>query len=216
MSKIRVMLLSILAVFAVSAVSATAASAAPQYFVAGVAFNGEEAIEANPKAGTSAVLVSKLTGGATIEIVCTAGKLTSAVIKEKFKGSGKAIVYEKCSVKTPVSCKVSETLTTNEVVAEAVDTGTTGVSVVFSPKIAGGTFITIAVTGCAGEGSCKVTGSAECEGLEPTVEAVKKTCKFTTTSGTNLKFGVNTATLTQESEFFLNGAKKGSVWHIQH
>jgi hypothetical protein len=216
MSKTRLIFMSILAVFALSAVSSAAASAAPQYFVGGAAFAGEESVNAQLMSGTTAVLVSKLTGGATIEIVCKATKLTSAVIKENNKGSAKAIVYEKCAVKLPAACKVSETLTTSEVVAEATDgVGLTAVNVTFSPKEKPGPFISINVTGCSGEGKYNVTGTAECEEAEPAVEAVNKTCKFTSASGSSLKFGTSSATLTEEPDFFFTG-HPGTEWVIKH
>jgi hypothetical protein len=207
MSRTRLILISISAVFAVSA---AAASAASQYFVAGAKFKSEESMNVRLKSGTSAVLVSKLTGGVTIEIVCKATKLKSGVIRESYKISAKAIVYEKCS-DTPATCKVSETLNSSEVVGEMLDVGTEGSSMKFKPAT-GETFISLDVTGCSGEGKYSITGSAECELVAPAVEAVDKACNFTTTSGSSL----NGATLTEEAEFVLSGEKAGSKWHIRH
>lgn len=217
MSKTRLILASILAALAVSAVASATASAAPQYVINKVSFSGEETVEGKVKAGTKAVLTSKLNGGAEIKIECSKGSLNTGKLRENFKGSAKAINFEECKVATPTGCSVAKTLTTNEVTAEAVDTGTVGVSEKFAPKT-GTTFITINVSGelCAGEGSYPVTGAAECEGLNPTVEEVNKGCNFTSTSGSTLKFGTNTATLIEESEFALIGANKGKTWFIKH
>jgi hypothetical protein len=215
MSKTRLILASVLAVFAVSAVASASAMAAPQYFIEEVKFEGPETVNAQPKSGTVALLTSKLTGGATIEIQCTGGKLKGAVIEKNNLGKGEAIVYEKCKVKTPATCHVAETLTTNAVSAEALDVGETGVSEKFKPT-SGETFISISITGCSGEGKYNVTGSAECTGVNPTIEEVNKTCDFTSGSGTSLKFGTNAATLTQESEFFLTGPNVGKKWVIKH
>jgi hypothetical protein len=57
---------------------------------------------------------------------------------------------------------VSETLTTNEVVVEAVDGSAPEVSEKFSPK-AGGTFLAINIASCGVEGSYEATRTAECE-----------------------------------------------------
>jgi hypothetical protein len=115
-------------------IAATPAQAAPQYFVEGSAFNGEEAIEAGLESGTSINLESTLTGGATIQILCGALKLLNAKIKEKNKSTEEGIVFEKCKVDTPATCKIQETLATNAVNDEVVDVGTEGVSTILNPN----------------------------------------------------------------------------------
>lgn len=205
------------ALFVVGGAASASALAAPQYFINKVSFNGEETVEMKVKAGTDMGLNGKLNGGATIAILCAKVKLNNGKIRESFKDSAKAINFEECKVDAPASCSVAKTLITNEVTSEAVDTGTTGVSVIFRPKI-GSTFITINVSGelCAGEGAYTVTGSTECEEVNPTAEEVNKGCNFTKTSGSSLAFGTNSAEFFAETEFSLIGANKGKVWFTKH
>lgn len=205
------------AVFAVAGGASASAVAAPQHFINGVSFHGEETVEMKVKAGTHVDFTSKLGDGETITILCAKARLNAGKSREDFKASAKAISFEECKVDTPTGCMVASTLTTTEVTSEAVDTGTNGVSLKFKPK-AGATLITINVAGelCRGEGAYPVKGTGECEELTPTVEAVSKGCNFTTTSGSSLMFSMSPAELIAETELALAGTKKGKVWTVRH
>lgn len=195
-----------------SSMTALSASAAPRYFVAGSEFTGEESVNARVKSGTKVVFVSNIPG--TLEIQCSAISLNTAVVKEKNKGSAKAISFEKCKVVIPAACSISATFTTNEVTMLAEDMGASGVSVKVAPK-SGETFLTLFITGCVSEGAYPIKGHMTCEVLEPSVEAISKGCDFTSSSGSTLNFGTNPLTLTSESEFFLSGTKTGQKWSIR-
>lgn len=198
-------------------VASASALAAPQYVINKVVFSGEETVEMKPKTGTNIDLATVLTGGGTIIILCTGVSLNAGKLRNNFKAGAKAINFEGCQVDTPSSCAVGSKLTTTEVTAEAVDTGTTGVSLKFRPETTS-TFLTINIVGesCPLEGMYALKGSVECEELSPSIEEVSKGCNFTKTSGSALTLAGNAADFLAESEFALTGANKGKLWFVRH
>lgn len=213
MPKISLTIASILTVFAVSAVTSASALATPQYMVEGAEFHGTESVESTLKPSTKAVFKSKVTGGATIEISCESMSLSGATIMSNSKDAATAIIFKSCT--NNLTCGMSSTLTSSGLVSEQVDVGTTGVEDLYSPT-AGSTLITLTLTGCPGEGIYHVEGTLACEELEPSVEAIKKGCNFTTGTKTLLKFGPSAGTFTANTEVFLSGTKVGQKWHVRH
>jgi hypothetical protein len=209
-SKIRVILLGVVAACALSALASASASAAkPQWFIGGAEFHGTETVTA--KAETAFTLTSSLTGGAKVVISCTGINAPKSEIFKDNEDASEKIVFTTCTVTEPAKCVVPASITTSKIATLGQEAGTSEVFDKFSPS-GTETFVTIPVTGCAGEGNYAVKGTARCAEAAPATETTSKNCAFTTTSGNSLKFGINTAALAGTVSFTLIGANKGKVW----
>jgi hypothetical protein len=212
MSRVRLLLLSILAVLAVGAIASASASAAGQWWVSAAKFSGTEEITAHLKVGTKSVLTSKLPGGEEVELVSPKISIKKADIFNNNKDLAEEITFLETTLAKPVGCVLSSpSVVVRPVVTELVVVGGK-VYDLFTPK-AGAEFVTLTLTGCAGEGKYKVTGQARCEVQEPNVEAENKLCLFNAAAAgaIGLKFGTEPATLTAETEFLLVKKQKWSA-----
>jgi|SRR5579875_1046912 len=206
MSRAKLALASVLVVFAVGAVSSASAMAAGQWYINGSKFTGEESIEGN-QTGTSTLEMT--ISGIKTKISCTAATGTGK-IKESNKDTSSAIKFTGCTVAEPSGCKTTSEIKTTATKTELEVEGEK-VFDKYTPE-SGETFTTIPIEGCAVEGSYKVTGSARCEIQSPKTEAVEKECAFSSSTGSKLKFGANTATFTGKFLYKLTGTNKGKVW----
>jgi hypothetical protein len=180
MRKSKVLVLAMAAVFAISAVAAATASAAPTWKVEGKPLSATETLKTKAEAAFS--LKSDLTGGAEVVILCPVFAATNAKIEPTAADSVEKIVFgeagtNKCTVDTPSACKTAETITTKAITTKLFDEGTAEVWDEYAPT-SGTEFVTVAVTGCAGEGSYKITGKSCGKSLEPATEAVTKLQQF--------------------------------------
>lgn len=221
----KTIIVALLAVFAVGAVASAAASAAPQWQIEGKAFKGEETI--NITSNTPVVIKSKLPSGGAIDVECIGtraeeqgeklgGSLKSsgAEIFSNSKGIAKSLSLYGCAWVQPGKCIAGTgTLTTPRINFSAENVSTE----VFSKlEPVGGTLLSWLQTTCpALEGQSHVSGSPRCKFAEPSVQSVVKTCAFTETSGSVLKFGSEAATLTGSVGVELSGANKGKKWGIE-
>jgi hypothetical protein len=145
---------------------------------------------------TSSAVLSTTVAGVKFAITCTGGSgsgtarnvETGGVMK--VIGSEGHVKFEGCAVTTPAGgkCTVPATLETNTVKSE-----TSEMNDVISPA-AGTAFITIPVSGA--ECPAALKGSKEVAGKASGVNTTGTTTEFTTTSGSALTFGGQTATLT--------------------
>lgn len=127
------------------------------------------------------------------------GEVENATVGEHMLIVGNAITasFEGCAVVKPVSCSVPATITTRSMKSEIV---TTTDKQKYVPT-EGTTFVTFSVGGgaecsAALKGSKSVTGSATAVDNEATGEQ-----EFTSTSGSELKFAGQNATVTGKSTF---------------
>jgi len=154
--------------------------------------------------GTANSVLKITVGGVNFQIVCTgmsgtgtAENVTSGDGKHMgIAGSGITVTYENCAVTEPVKCAVPTSITTNSLKSETV---TATDKQKYTPT-SGTVFVTINVTGAecpvAFKGEKNVTGSAVSVNNETTGEQ-----EFTTTSGSELKFGGQNATFTSKNTF---------------
>jgi hypothetical protein len=207
-SKVRVLMLAALAVMVVGGVAASSASAVTSWNVRGAALGAgaSEGITATfltiGTTGLVAILKTKLPGGKiTIEISCKTAALVGAKITGLKGGSATRISFKGCKLDSK-ECKLTSAetteISTSEVSAETTDlSGVEPLYLKVFPKIAGGSFTSISLTACAGEGKFEVTGTAACAAaVKATTEQPLHLCKFETFPlVTTLKFGTEPASI---------------------
>lgn len=200
------MLYALLLTAIVGAVASASASAAGQWWVKGAVFNGEEATSGKQ---TLSAELSATVAGTKILILCDKAS-TTGKIELKNKDVSLPVKFTECKVFEPAGCTIPATLETPELNSELQVTGEKVYDK--SAPNAGNTFFTVAITGCADEGSFKVTGNMRCEVSEPEIEAVKLPCEYSEESGSELKFGANVATFTEDMLLELTGGNAADVW----
>jgi hypothetical protein len=211
MSRVKLLLVSVMAVFAVAAVAASAASAAPP----------EWKFEGGVNKGTLSVL-ALLSGAAILkseiskvkfELSCTAAHATGSILEGTRDTAPNGIPFAGCTVIKPTGCKVKEpiqtaplssALLTKEEGAKRFDTWTPQVGTEFA------TFTYEGNPECSIEGKDSITGKLQCAG--EAIEAVDFSCLFNETSGSELKFGKESATFIAHFLFLLKGANAGKKW----
>jgi hypothetical protein len=199
-SKVRVLMLAVLAVMVVGAVAASSASAATKWLVRGTTLTGSEGITAVfLEIGTSG-LVAKLKtflpgGKVEILISCKTAGLVGGKITAPNVGSATKISFKGCKLDSK-ECKLTSAETTeintNEVSAETTDlSGAEPLFLRVFPKAAGGSFASISLTACAGEGKFEITGGTACAAAaKATAEQTLHLCQFGAVTLLNtLKFG---------------------------
>jgi hypothetical protein len=153
-------------------------------------------------AETHAVLAATI-GGIKTKITCTGLTGSGSVenvegIEGKMSVTGKELIQEftGCVLVEPgQNCTVPATITTNKSKMESIDNTTTGtMQQKFTPE-SGEIFTGIVISGCTGgaailNGTKNVTGTATSEVLA----ASPTSAEFTSTTGSALKFGGQTAT----------------------
>jgi hypothetical protein len=211
--KPRIIMLSLGVVCALGGLAPAFASAAkPQWFIQGAEFHGTEPI--STKSESSSNLTSTLTGGAKLDINCTALNAAKGEIFNDNEDASEKLVFTGCTVTEPAKCVVPATITTSKVATHGEEAGTSEVFDRISPS-GTATFVTIPVTGCAGEGNYAVKGTARCKESNPATESVSKACELSRTSGNSLKFGVSTANLTVTIDVSLWGVNIHAMFSLK-
>jgi hypothetical protein len=77
-----------------------------------------------------------------------------------------------------------------------------------------GTLTSFAITGCSLEGSYSIKGAPHCQWLGVEAYGTTRTCEFTATSGSTLKFGLNAMSITGAITYELAGANAGKQWRV--
>jgi hypothetical protein len=210
-SRTRLTLMSVVAAFAVTTISAASASAAGQWWVSGAKFSGTEEITGHLKAGTKAILKSKLPGGEEIESESPKISGRKGDLFGNNKGLAEEITYLETTMLKPLGCSTESSLVIKPVVAELEVEGAK-VFDLLTPK-SGTEFATGTITGCAAEGKYKATGQTRCEVQKPEEEAEDKLCVFSsaTVGAVGLKFGTEPGTFTAELEISLVKKQKWSA-----
>jgi hypothetical protein len=174
MKRFRMIGVALLAVFALGAVVASAAQAEGYWTIQGSRLAAGKTHNFTAKAVTNFALVTA-EAGATI--TCTAFKLKEGVLLGSNPGaagtSNEVVVFEKCSLvegNGAPACKLkSETLTTNSLKNELVESETGTLLTLFTPA-SGTVFITLEFEGTCTTNPTKVTGSVLGEDTtDPTV-----------------------------------------------
>jgi hypothetical protein len=208
MSRIRLVLLSLFAVLAVSAVASASASAVMPAYTneAGALITGKLEV-LTKKVGGNAVLKGTL-AGVKVEVLCTEEHGTGWVENSASTGMGLDLAllhYLKCSfVKPPGKlCKVANELVHVQLVHSLLLLGgPTGYLVDFYTDISPN-FTEIVVNGCENVSlntSYPVAGSARA-----LANNTNLTLEFTAESGSELTFGGNPATYTDELKVEMAG-----------
>jgi len=199
MSRLKAVLLSLVAVFAFSAVAAASASA-HSYWVSGTELLEGEKREVEGTSGTSLLVAAELT------VICTRDVFTGTI-----KGGGDStatVKFTECSVEAAPRCAVTEPIEFN--VGDHLTSFEEKIGDAFEPE-AGGTFVTIKVTGgeCSLAGKYEVKGKQQC-GLGANAEREQEEHEIVCTpAGSELKFGKKAATFEGTDKVKLKG---GGNW----
>jgi hypothetical protein len=214
MSYPRLVLLGLLAGLAFSAVASAPASAACgatpfTHFVFCTDGGKEIGSPVAEVLGTSGVgLFEGKIGGASVKAECKSGFLQHSLLELLGKSKGVGFGKE-CKVLNPAECKIDENLggqATGELIGKLEKPGKPEVE--FTGAGAGEEFLTVAVTGCSLAGEYKITGKQRCElpKAEEFLVEHEVVCKK---SGSKLKLGVETASVSGTAKGKLMGALEG-------
>jgi hypothetical protein len=151
--------------------------------------------------GTSSFTLSATVAGVKFTITCTGQESENATLGNSESGgemivSGEGISrFTGCSVTAPVGkgCDVPVTITTVNLTSTTAGGGAL-MGAKFTPKL-GEEFVTIPVTNCTVEA---LNGTKVVKGAAKSETKTNLTQAFTTTSGSSLTFGGQTATFTGE------------------
>jgi hypothetical protein len=142
--------------------------------------------------GTSTLTMT--IAGVKFKISCTGGSGSGSATNEeeggtmKVRGTGGVAKFEGCSVTEPAGkgCTVPSTISTETLKSETVE-----MKDVITPAL-GETFTTITVSGCS---TSALNGSKSITGKASGINTNGMTTEFTASSGSELKFGGQNATL---------------------
>lgn len=207
MRRVEIVVIVAVVLFLLGAIDVTLSSAR-EWQVEGTGLSANEGFEGTT---VSAGIVTELSGGTALEVVCEKGKGTGSLIP---KTTGEtSVTFTKCSVPSPASCRIEETIKTAALALSLLE-GIGGTALLsFKPK-AGSALVTIEVTGCSGEGDYEVKGKVGCNISNPLVSEERKNCTFEAAIDQELTFGAHAATLQSIFAIFLTGTNAGKKWSV--
>jgi len=212
---LKILGLAVVVVLAFSAVAASAASAAHQWTIESSKLLASESVEVDCKSSTGFVLTSVI-GEINLELKATGVDCVESKLNGPETDSGK-LTFTGVTVVKPKNCTVpGGDLTTNALKTTLLeDPSSTHGFDLFEPA-SGTEFVNVTLAGgtCTVAGSYPIKGSIAGEGEVWGTQLVEQPLKFSptidTTTGHNLTFGGNPATMTGTALNTLIGTWKGS------